>query len=298
MKYVFGWVLGLLLISGCEKDFIIDQQSASNKMVINSLVNDHYPMQVFVTKSYPISATNNNITSIADARIELYEDSVFKELLHYVASDTQTAFGSYFSNLIPSAGKTYTIKASQSKYLSASATDQIPKPAQIISYAYQNYNDTGAVNGCNMNLVFKDDPAVQNYYRINVWINGWQKQINNAGDTVNVFQSYAIEPWQQSALTDTVRDGYFLLFSDRGFNGLQKSLSLSFNSIDARSFYSLNVYVELHTVSAAHFQYFKTLNAYRNTQYSSEPTYIYNNINNGLGDFVAEDWQSLPFVVK
>ena len=292
------WLLCLLLIAGCEKDFIIDQQSASNKMVINSLINDHYAMQVYVTKSFPIGATNNNMTAIPDAHIELYEDNVFKEVLHYVPSDTQAAFGSYLSYLIPAAGKTYTIKASDGKYLDASATDAIPRPAQLVSYAYQSYDDTGAVNGCTMNMVFKDDPAVQNYYRINVWINGWQRTIADNGDTVNVFQNYAIEPWQQSPLTDTVRDGYFLLFSDQGFNGLQKTLSLSFNSIDARSFNSLNVYVELHTVSAAHFKYFKTLNAYRNNQYSSEPTYIYNNITNGLGDFVGETWQSITYAVK
>jgi len=297
-EYSILWLIALLLISSCQKDFNIDPQKTGNELVINSLFNDYYPMTVYVTRSFPIGATNNYMTAIPDARVELYEDNIFKEVMHYVPSDTQAAFGAYLSDLIPKQGKSYTVKTFDASYLNATTTDQIPMSAQLITYDLQQYQDTALHPTANMYMVFKDDPAVQNYYRINVWISGMRMYISSQGDTSYAFENYAIEPFPQSPLNDTVRDGNFLLFSDRGFNGQEKNLQLSFNTINRTGFKTLNVYVELHTVSKAHYQYFKTLNFYRTTGWSAEPVFIYSNVNNGLGDFVAEHWQTMTFAVR
>ena len=291
-------ILVLLFISSCEKDFNINQQSVSNRMAINSLFNDALPVTVFVTKPYAVGVPETAITSIPDARIELYEDSVFKEVLHYVPSDTQNAFGAYVSNLLPQAGKSYTIKASDANYQSANATDAIPVPAQLVSSALQQYIDTGSNGRGLVNLVFKDDPNVQNYYRINVWANGNQFSVNQQGDTSYSFRNYAIQTYPVSPVNDTVRDSYFFLFSDRGFNGQEKTLQLSISTINPHNFSNLTLYVELHTVSYAHYEYFSTLNLYRGTNSSSEPVFIYSNVNNGFGDFVGEHIQWIPFVIR
>ncbi len=298
MRWSILFVLLVVLVSSCEKDFNIDQQSVSNKMALNSLFNDGAPMVVFLTKPYPIGSAQSNITAIPDARVELYEDNVFKELMHYVPSDTLNTFGGYVSNLQPQAGKSYTVKATEGHYLQATATDQVPVPAHLISSSLQQYTDTGAGAQGTMTMVFKDDPTVQNYYRINVWMSGWHWSLNPQGDTIKDFRSYGIYTHPISALTDTTRDGYFFLFGDQGFNGQEKSLQILFNTIDPAYFSNLNLYVELHTVSKSHYEYFRTLNLYRYSSYSSEPVFIYTDVNNGFGDFVAEHWQTMPFVIK
>ena len=291
-------ILLLLLLASCEKDFVIDQHNGNNKMAVNALFDDGQPIQVFITKPYAIGAPNTTIAAIPDAQVALYEDSVFKEMIRYVPSDTQNTFGSYISNLIPQQGKRYTIQAMDANYVAATASDQIPVGAQIISSSLQHYTDSGSNQGGIMTMTFKDDPAVQNYYRINVWIGGLYHDPNNLTDTSHYFQWNAITSYPISPVSDTVRDGAFFLFSDRGFNGQQKTLQISFNTIDTTGFSSLNLYVELHTISQPNYQYFQTLNLYRASNGSSEPVFIYSNVNNGFGAFVGEHLQSLPFVIK
>jgi hypothetical protein len=288
----------LWLLSSCEKDFNINANGAGNEMAINSLFNDGSPVVVFLTKPYAVTADTSNITAIPGAQIQLYEDSIFKEVMHYVPSDTQNAFGSYVSNYLPKPGKTYTIKATAVNYTQATASDQIPVPAELISSSLQQYIDTGANQQGIMTMVFKDNPAVQNYYRINVWISGNQISINRQGDTTYTFQNFAMMTYPISLVNDTVRDGDFFLFSDRGFNGQEKALQISFGTINPYGFSNLTLYVELHTVSYAHYEYFQTLNLYRTTSNSAEPVFIYSNVNGGYGDFVAEHIQSIPFVIK
>lgn len=288
----------IMLISSCEKDFNINQKGVSNEMAVNSLFNDGTRVQVFLTQPYPAGAPGNNITAITNARMELYENNVFKEVMQYVPSDTQNAFGSYLSVLLPQQGKTYTIKTTAPGYAEAVATDTVPVAAQLITSGLQKYvlntsKPTGVVN-----LVFRDDPAVQNYYRINVWINGTEKIINKPGDTSYVYQSNAQRVQVISPVSDTVRDGDFFLFSDKGFNGQEKTLQLSFPAINPYYYVNMNVSVELHTVSYSHYEYFKTLNLWRGTNSSDEPVFIYSNVNNGFGDFVAEHIQPVTFVIK
>jgi len=297
--YVFGalTLFLLLLISSCEKDFNINTGNIGNELVINSLWNDGSPLQVYVTKPYPVGATSQFITAIPDARLELYEDSMFKEVLHYVPSDTQASFGAYYSSLIPLQGHNYTIRASEPKYLSANAGDEVPLQAPLITTALEQYADSGRNPLAKMYMVFRDNPMAQNYYRINAWAYVTYRNINQLGDTSYSYNTFAITPYPLSVVNDTVRDGDFLLFSDRGFNGQEKYLELSFAPLIRTDYFHLSIVIELHTVSYAHYEYFKTLNLYR-TSNSDEPVYIFSNVNNGLGAFVAEHIQPVPFIIK
>jgi hypothetical protein len=296
MKHIVLMLMALL-ISSCEKDFNINTGNTGNGAVVNSLFNDGSPVTVYYTKPYPVGATSYFMTAIPDARIELYEDNVFKEVLHYVPSDTQAMFGSYISNLVPQQGKNYTVKTFEPNYLNATTTDQVPVQAQLITSSLEEYKDSTAHRIAKMYMIFRDDPAVQNYYRINAWIGGNVRSIH-LGDTTYNYQFNAVTPYSVIPLNDTVRDGDFLLFSDRGFNGQEKNLELSFNPINRRGYQDLTLFIELHTVSYAHYEYFKTLNLYRSANSSNEPVYIYSNVNNGLGAFVAEHIQTMAFVIK
>ncbi len=287
----------LLFISSCEKDFNINPQGTGNQLVVNSLFNDGTPITVYVTKPYPVGSSNNYITAIPDARVELYENNLLKEIIAYVPSDTQALFGSYISNTIPQFGKSYTVKTVRAGYTNASATDTIPLPTQLITSAVEKYTTSGPGPRGKMYMVFKDDPNTQNYYRINAWIGGWIPTIGTNGDTIPKFQFTAIEPYATNEVSDTVRDGDFLLFSDRGFNGQEKNLELTFNTVNPHSYTSLYLYTELHTISKAHYEYFRTLNLYR-TSNSNEPVFIFSNVNNGMGAFVAEHIQTMTFTIK
>lgn len=300
MKKIFAMLIFIATISSCEKDFIVKEQNTSKGMVINSLFTDAWTISVYLTSSYS-SSGSNNIEAITGARVELYEDSIFKEVLTYVPSDTLSTFGSYQSQLVPHAGKKYFIKAIHPLYGIATAEDEIPMPAQIISHDLLQYPDTlNHLSDATLKFKFKDDGSTENYYRINAWVGGTYRYINPNGDTIESQYSEGLRPELLTTVSDTVRDnGWFILFSDKNFNGLQEELNLKFNNMPvSNDFSSLNIWVELYTVSKTNFEYHKTLDLYRHTNSNAEPVHVNSNVQNGYGIFAGADFQSIEYVVR
>ena len=222
-------------------------------------------------------------------------------MLTYIPSDTANTFGSYQSQLIPQQGKKYLIKAIHPLYGVVTAEDVIPVPAQIISHDLLQYPDTiNNLKDATVKFKFKDDAGAENYYRINAWLYGTYRSVNQNGDTIENSSWQGLRPEMLTAVSDTVRDnGWFLLFSDKNFNGLEEELNLKFNNIQvADDFSSLNLYVELYTVSKTNFEYNKTLELYRHTNSNAEPVHVYSNVQNGYGIFAGADFQRMEFVVK
>lgn len=291
------WLLLLLALSACEKDFI---PPGNSQMVINSLFNSNGPIELYLTTSYPATNYNNNVTSISDAQIALYENGIFKEYMHYVPSDTQNAFGAYFSNLTPQNNYAYSITVSESHYAAAAAIDTIPKATEIIACDLMQFPQTGTGKAL-ADLVFQDDPSVLNYYRLNTWLVGNTFVVDSNADTILTPFATAIEPYVLNGVNDTVRDDpKFLLFSDRGFNGQIKELQIQSTVHSVRSnVYNEAMVVELHTVSRSHYEYFKTYATYKTGGGSTNIAgYVYSNVNNGYGIFCGENWKENVLILK
>jgi hypothetical protein len=291
---------GLVFISACEKDFVVPEQAKLKGLVVNSLFNDLNPVSVYVSDSYG-SAGTNNVTNIYDARVELYEDGVFAELLGYVPSDSLNNSGQYLSKLTPQKGKKYSIVVSHPKLGVARATDSIPVQPLISSNELVQYPDSNnRLRDAVVKFKFKDDGNAENFYRINVYYYGKGANIHPNGDTVIYERSNWLRPEPLVPLADTCRDlGIFLLFSDKTFNGIEKEVNLALNDVPwASNFDQEWIWVELHTVSKTHYEYFKTLNQYRQTNYDSEPVHVYSNVQGGYGIFTGEQIQTMMITVK
>jgi hypothetical protein len=295
---VIATLLMLAALAACEKDFTLPSKSL---MVVNSLFNSNGPMEVYLTTSYPATNANNNVTSISDAQISLFENGIFKEYLQYIPSDSLNTFGAYYSRLVPQNGYTYSIAVSEPNYPTASAIDTIPKATAIISCNLLQFPTSGSGQAL-VDLVFQDDPGVANYYRLNTWLSGNYFGVDSSsGDTIYTPFFDAIEPYVLTPVNDTVRDDpKFLLFSDRGFNGQIKDLKIQCNvHALAANVANETMLVELHTVSKAHYTYFQTYSVYRRGGGSTNISgYVFNNINNGYGIFAGENWQENYFVLR
>jgi hypothetical protein len=296
-KRVIITLMVLMAFAACEKKFTPPDDSL---MVVNCTFNSNGPVELYLTTSYPASNLNNNVTAISDAQIALYQNGVFQEYLHYVPSDTQNTFGAYFSNLVPQNTFNYSITVSEPKYPTASAVDTIPAAITIISCNLIQFPQTGSGKAL-VNMVFQDNPPGENFYRLNTWLTGNTFSIDSNHDTIISPFLTALEPYVLNPINDTVRDySNFLLFTDRGFNGQQKQLQIQCKA-SALSAHVVNetMLVELHPVSRAHYEYFKTYSVYRTGTGSTNISgYVFNNIVNGYGIFAGENWKENAFVLR
>lgn len=300
MKKIFAFMLLLSFISSCEKDFVVKEQSTSKGLVLNCLFTDTWRMAVYVTASYT-SIGANTIQPVSDAVVELYEDDVLKEVLTYVPSDTLGTFGQYQSQLIPQKGKKYKIKAIHPLYGTATAEDVVPLPAQILSHQLLQYPDTtNKLRDAIVSFRFKDDGSQENFYRVNVWFEVTNVLTHPNGDTSEYKYTNGLRPYLLTSLSDTVRDnGWFLLFSDKSINGTEKEVQLKFNSVPNADYAkSLNLWVELFTVSKTHFEYHRTHELYQQSGNLAEQVRVFSNVQKGYGIFAASAFQSMHFVVK
>lgn len=303
MKELLILMLFLFSLSACEKDFVIKDQASSSKMVINSLFSNTGKMNVYVTGSYAANGANT-IHSLEDAIVELYEDNVFKEQMKYLNSDTVGTFGKFQSSFNPLKGKKYTVKVSQSRYGQAEATDEQVFPVQILS-SYVAYYPTDSTDhtSAKINVDIHDSPDKENYYKATIWAEEKLSQIINAqGDTMIYSRTRSYKPMPVTYLADTAREWAFnLFFSDNGFNGQDKTLEFNFQDATSKDrLISSKLWVEILTVSKTYYQYYKTLELYRQTNNanSAEPSYVYSNINNGYGVFASYNSQRKSMVVK
>jgi len=299
-KWVYVLALFLLGLTGCEKDFIIDEQQQDNKLTVNCIFNNYSVFKVYLTRSNSLSGSSK-LVSVSDAIVTLYEDDTEKEKLVYVPSDSANTFGSYQSALIPTAGKKYTIKVEHSTYGTVTASDVMPALTTIANAQLLIYDDTANSDLSTLQINFTDDGNSANYYRLTPFIIVTTNALPD-GTTDSVDHDYAFgtrtEPL--STLTGTVRDNNWdLLFTDRNFNGQNKLLKFTATSVGLLPNDRAVFYVQLHTVSYTNYQYYKTLELYRNSNNGeSEPVHVYGNVQGGYGIFAADNLFQVPVTIQ
>ncbi|MEZ4851632.1 MAG: DUF4249 domain-containing protein [Bacteroidia bacterium] len=192
--YIFPLIL--VLFASCEQDLEVPFPPHEPKLVLNAYLHADKPFDVYITRSYgALEDVEVADILIPDATVEVYNGSDLLGTLNYRDTTMVDSFinktyvlGKYhLDGLMVEAGKTYTIKASHSKYESVSATATIPaKPivtkAEIVQdiYIYQ-YSVNGEVygNGQSRIDVTVDDPAGPNYYDFEVAIELFDSTFNN-----------------------------------------------------------------------------------------------------------------------
>jgi len=292
-------ILLLVMAAACEKDFPMEERPDAKKMTVNCLFDNYGIFRVYLTESSS-ALHSSDIMNLTDATVSLYENGSYRETLQYVASDSLNTFGSYRSLFKPLPGKTYAVEVSHQAYGLTTAEDIIPPVTPITSASLITMGDYLEQDDAIFDIEFNDDDAAENFYRINTWLSYTQKVFNP--DTIATFTS-GIYIDQEESLSDSVRDnGWALLFSDKNFNGQHRKLTLHFEALQPwliTSSYEVILHIDLNTVSRAHFEYFRTLDDYRQS-YSDdmERPIVYSNIENGYGIFAGSAVSTVEIRIK
>jgi hypothetical protein len=302
-KQTFFLLLCIASLVSCEKDFVIQDQALRARMVVNSMFSNTGKMNVYVTSSYAASGSNP-IKALDDAIVEVYEDNVFKEQLKFVNSDSVGTFGKFQTTFNPVKGKKYSIKVTQSQFGQADATDEQVIPVQITGN-YVTYYPSDSTDNANarVKVAIHDNADKENFYKISFWINEqYIEGITTQGDTIIVSCNAYYTPTPITYLTDTTREwGQNLFFSDNNFNGQDKELEFELPAVRSKDkLLSSKLWIEVVTASKTYYNYYKTLELYRQTNNanSSEPSYVYSNINNGYGIFASYNMQRKSLIIK
>ena len=300
--FLFG-LLTLFTIS-CDDVMNIDLQGGDNKIVINSIFNGDENLSVTVTQSmnpYDLKA----VRELNNATVLLYENDLLKDTLKYKKNPGDT-IGRFYSDVTPVTGPEYKILV-KDNLGEASSVSSLPDQTPIVydSAIWMKWTEVeDTIN--TIRYYFKiiiDDPEGDDYYYLIISCPVYKYNENTGAYEFYTWQNAEIETADLPQTQIFLRNG--LLFNDDVFDGTRKIISGTATMYSYPCCYfaerdedesdliidKSKLHVELHTLSEEvwHYNssYAKKMSSENNIY--SEPTTIYNNIENGLGIFGGEN---------
>jgi hypothetical protein len=297
MKYI-SLALGIVLLAtACEKDITVKVPPQSTKLVLNGIINMGNPFRVSVGKTAGIlDLTTPDSYKVTNALVQLYENGVLKDTLVYNANNDAYRVK---NNTLAQTGNTYRIQASVPGFTTVEALTVAPATIAIQSITRRQNAKTDANGNVldEVKITFKDDATAKNFYLFKF------RQANGFnGNTVIYTNMYYclhssdkdIDRRNNSDPTDfesCLDDEFFM--QDKNFNGSTKEV-LVFVEHQALEPYkhptNNRVYrpiVELNSITADHYKYRKSYNAYQDSEDNpfAEPVLVFGNVKNGYGVF-------------
>ncbi|OQP58739.1 DUF4249 domain-containing protein [Niastella populi] len=268
-------ILITLTITGCEKIYDIPIPEESNKMVLNLIMNKDSIMMARVTLSGRMNGLQD-MQEIPNAKVRLFENGTFKETLEPFNSSFRTY---YRSNTVPRAGATYRVTAAAPGYPEVSGSDQIPDTVQVgeIKMTVAQINSWQAKATVSVQL--HDDPAVQNYYRVRLYLIREWVDANGNGGRQKIEQYFEVEEANLSLFTDATSNNFFT--TDALFNGRSPRFIFRANTDGAFK----KMLVEITSLSQNSYNYLNStfMAQEKNEDGFSEKVIVFNNIQNGFG---------------
>ncbi len=297
-----------LFLWSCEKPF--DPQIAEEpaQLVINSQFSPNLPILVTLTHSRPI-LSNEPFETISDANIEIFEDGQPWTTLDFFPL-AENQLSSYYTNLNkePVEGRRYEIRVQADGYPLAIASDEIP----LMNYSIQSFNFShkNAVGDEFFDLEINDQVSDDNFYHVVFNILTYEYLAINT-DTMFTFLSqkrtaFALNDFQPGISVE--EDSYVVplshkegfLISDNLFSQNQNTFRLQVNAEELLNNepnkIALAVVVELRSVSESYYEYFRSVAAQSYVQENPllNPIEVYNNVENGYGNFSSYNSVSSP----
>lgn len=293
-------IVGLCLLFSCEKEISVNIPEREDKLVIHSTFRPFTApyvkdFRVQLTKSTSI-LDNQNIDTIANANITLFENNTIIDTLTYIDS-----IGIYSSDKFPKSRKEYRIEVEKTGFPEIIATDIVPEKTEVLQIGVEPiaYHDNEFDSYLSeITLMFKDDGATENYYEVilkEAGTNHFPELSTNDISIVN-------ERYYPSQLNPALDYPSRLLFSDTHFNGSKKYLSfffkpaqyIEFENGEPVYFYN-NQIIEVYfrSVSESYFNYYRSLIEKLNNQEGdilygmAEPFEIPSNVEGGFGIFAG-----------
>ncbi|MEM7106423.1 MAG: DUF4249 domain-containing protein [Bacteroidota bacterium] len=301
MKHIFYTILVLVIfITGCEKPFHPEIPSVPEKLVLYSQFSPDNEWSVYLTKSRSV-LSNEPFSPLPNAEIQIFDEAALVSTLTF-SQET----GLYNSDEKPVAGMTYELVASVEGFADVKSTDEIPvSGVEIESFSFLDKSENGDDI---FSLSFRDILPQDDYYHLVVILQKYEYTAVAGADTSFVLLDE--RPARFSIDEDTRPDNSpaniipsittqnfeGVLVEDSDFNNGQAEIFLQvWNEIenDMPDKIAYGYVVELRSVSEAYYLYQKTLTEQLGENATigihevprTFPIDIYNNIENGLGNF-------------
>lgn len=270
----------------CESTIDIELPEEPSKLVLNEVVNTDSVVVVEISKSQSIQETQSELR-VTGAAVTLYENNNLVGTLQ----EDPTLYGSYRSDLIPTAGNNYTVRVEKEGFESISGTTflHFPTPINQIKSSLRSLTSDDYRR---FEVTIADPQQDLNFYALDVFVLDYY--LGPAGDTLTYEQwipiSFVYDPVLQGATNDFSSYNFGIPFDDTYFNG--ESYTLIFDiqvylEDDGTELigYDNTYYIRLNTTDEDFFRYNRSISAYdqANGNPFAEPVQVYSNIENGFG---------------
>lgn len=299
-----------LVFVSCETVIDLEIPKHESVLVLNGILSTDSIIRVSLSNSVG-AFENNQINSINDAVVLIYENNILLDTMSVIGPDTLWIDGQGFNNNIfyyeldyyPQTGFDYRIEVKHDNYNDISASTTIPDDINIFNVStLDNSLDTNFLEAT-LNFSFNDDPNKKDYYRISLYVTssyyydayyddwilisggGKRYQVDFASNDPS-FPSYI--PWEGYTFY-----GDDVLFTDELFDGAQKDISLDF---DFKLGFVDSLFLNLISYSQGAYEYFESVQSQNNIgflgPFGGEPIPVYTNVQNGLGILASYNLQS------
>ena len=244
MKRLSILLCAFLFAASCEESLNVKIPVENSKLSVTSYLHadDYFDGQnsyVYVSNSISALAPTDNyvytdsIPVINNATVSIYETNALQEnVASFLLEFDYDCYCYINTELSPKQNTTYRLEVVADGYPDVYAIDNVPaKPSyEITDFELLGYLDKKSYDGelSQFNLVVDDDPNVQNYYQLKIFI------VNTSGAKVRPCEYSVTDPSFLNSLNNkhisgdnyTGRNGYF---TDELFNGTSKSFFIQQN---------------------------------------------------------------------
>lgn len=258
-------------LCSCETKLDLSEISVRDRIVVNSLVNDQDKIEIQISKTIPLGSTGG-VEFIKDAQVVVIDPfGIPVDFTYNVGTDKYE--NDTFRAL---AGKRYSVRVKAKGFEEVYAEMEMPDKAIGIPSSWQDSTDLDTAGYPTGTLLvnLNDNGSKRNYYRISLFY--WDA-------VAAVFNALRPVTRDASIENDAIEsDNGSWVFSDRSFNGQQKSISFITPFGYAQG--SPKYLVVSESLNEEYFKFFKSIEDYKaGAGVFGEATPIFTNIRNGVG---------------
>ncbi len=295
MKNIYLLLLITPLLFSCTKIVEFNGEISEPKLVINSIINPDSAIKVSVSESR-FFLDDAPIDNIENATVKLFEDEIFITSLAHLADGYYTS-----SDVMPIAGKSYTIEVDAPDFDEAHSEATIPNKIDIVSIDTLTtyYTDYAYPENFEVGVKITDPAEEKNYYRISCDIESWryvessQEYIYNINDAWLWSDDPVLTGGEgNNEIFDTGVYNEYNIFDDMFFNGGTYTVKMNIGtwhlmSDHEKCHYKIHIFLE--SLSEEYFKYLKsrTLHKANEDNLFTEPVPVFSNIENGIGIFAG-----------
>lgn len=296
MKFIFHIALLSFLLISCEKPVEFSIPNPDPKLVILSNFTHNQPLEVTVTRSEPLLASDTSYVAISNAEVKVYEGEELLETLEFIPRPSPEGLFFRAKHFRPEIGTVYTLKVKAPGLPMVTAQNSIPEPVSITQYEINNVEASttfqgGAINyEYTLDLAFKDPIALGNYYHLLLKQNKFAAAIGDGTPSA----TYSEEPIlvevlnASNELVSYHRGGYLISDMNRNGKTFRYRLRLATSTKDINEELG-QLHVELRTASSDYHLFHTSISNQRQSSGEpvDQPVIIYNNIQEGYGIFAG-----------